>query len=109
MAESQEGGCQFFGWYEAPCDVFVRGLLVDLRDAVWNLKRENKNLKDALGDGGMKLEQEKKKGEALKIRVAEMQANAEAAVIRMKRFERERFFSFSCVCGASNCIAFFMK
>jgi len=97
VAESQEGGCQFFGWYEAPCDVFVRGLLVDLRDAVWNLKRENKNLKDALGDGGMKLEQEKKKGEALKIRVAEMQANTEATVIRMKRFERERFF-LSVVC-----------
>ena len=36
------------GWYEGPVDPFVASLLVDLRDAVWTLKRERMELKAAL-------------------------------------------------------------
>ncbi|KAG2629090.1 hypothetical protein PVAP13_3KG400702, partial [Panicum virgatum] len=37
---AQSGGCDFMGWYEGPVDVFVHGLLIDLCDTVWALKRE---------------------------------------------------------------------
>ncbi|KAG2607141.1 hypothetical protein PVAP13_4NG198900, partial [Panicum virgatum] len=33
-------GCGFMEWFEGPVDPFVATLLVDLRDAVWALKRE---------------------------------------------------------------------
>ena len=36
------------GWYEGPVDVFIHGLLIDLRDTVWALKRERMELKAAL-------------------------------------------------------------
>lgn len=38
--EMQEGGCDLYEWYEGPWDPFVQNLLVDLRDVVWDLKRE---------------------------------------------------------------------
>ncbi|WVZ64785.1 hypothetical protein U9M48_014259 [Paspalum notatum var. saurae] len=39
----QSGGCKFIGWYEGRIESgFVRGLLVDLRDAVWALKRSGR-------------------------------------------------------------------
>jgi t-SNARE complex subunit (syntaxin) len=56
---TQSGGCSFRGWYEPPHDDFVRDLLVDLHDAVWNLKRERVNLQQELAAVGNQLEQEK--------------------------------------------------
>lgn len=38
---------------------FVRGLLVDLRDAVWELKKERATLKDELSDAVKKIEEQK--------------------------------------------------
>ncbi|CAO2149682.1 unnamed protein product [Urochloa humidicola] len=57
---ARNGGCDFGGWYEGPVDVFIRGLLVDLRDAVWALKKERVELKAAIADTVMKLELSKK-------------------------------------------------
>ena len=54
------------GWYEGPVDPFVATLLVDLRDAVWALKRERVDLKSAIADAVVKMEQMKKKIAALK-------------------------------------------
>ncbi|OEL17276.1 hypothetical protein BAE44_0021704 [Dichanthelium oligosanthes] len=42
-----------------PVDVFIHGLLVDLHDVVWSLKREGPELKAALADALMKLEGDK--------------------------------------------------
>ena len=54
------------GWYEGPVDVFIHGLLIDLRDTVWSLKRERMELKAALADAVVKMEQQKKEITALK-------------------------------------------
>ena len=54
------------GWYEGPVDPFVATLLVDLRDAMWALKRERVDLKSAIADAVVKMEQMKKEITALK-------------------------------------------
>ena len=54
------------GWYEGPVDPFVATLLVDLRDAVWALKRDRVDLKSAIADAVVKMEQMKKEIAALK-------------------------------------------
>ena len=54
------------GWYEGPVDPFVATLLVDLRDAVWALKRERVDLKSAIADAVVKMELQKKEITALK-------------------------------------------
>jgi len=62
----QSGGCCFMGWYEGPVDVFIHGLLINLRDTVWSLKRERMELKAALADAVVKMEQQKKEISELK-------------------------------------------
>ena len=54
------------GWYEGPVDVFIHGLLIDLRETVWSLKRERMELKAALADAVVKMEQQKKEISELK-------------------------------------------
>ena len=54
------------GWFEGPVDPFVATLLVDLRDAVWALKRERVDMKSAIADAVVKMEQMKKEIAALK-------------------------------------------
>ena len=54
------------GWYEAPVDLFVATLLVDLRDAVWALRRERMEVKAALADAVVKMELQKKEIAELK-------------------------------------------
>ena len=55
------------GWYEAPVDLFVATLLVDLCDAVWALKREKMEVKTALADAMVKMELQKKETARLKL------------------------------------------
>ena len=54
------------GWFDGPVDPFVATLLVDLRDAMWALKRERVDLKSAIADAVVKMEQMKKEIAALK-------------------------------------------
>ena len=54
------------GWYEGPVDVFIHGLLIDLRDTVWSLKRERMELKAALANAVVKMEKQKKEISELK-------------------------------------------
>ena len=54
------------GWYEGPVDPFVATLLVDPRDAMWALKRERVDLKSAIANAVVKMEQMKKEIAALK-------------------------------------------
>ena len=55
------------GWYEAPIDPFIATLLVDLRDTVWALGRERNEVKAALADAVVKMEQQKKEIAGLKL------------------------------------------
>uniref|UniRef100_A0A8I6X6B4 GRF-type domain-containing protein n=1 Tax=Hordeum vulgare subsp. vulgare TaxID=112509 RepID=A0A8I6X6B4_HORVV len=41
---SRVGGCDWFKWFDDPTTPFLRQLLVDLRDAVNNFRRENTRL-----------------------------------------------------------------
>ena len=54
------------GWYEGPVDSLVASLLMDLRDAVWAMRRERMELKAALADAVVKMELQKKEITALK-------------------------------------------
>ncbi|WVZ55135.1 hypothetical protein U9M48_005838, partial [Paspalum notatum var. saurae] len=57
---ARSGGCKFIGWYEGRIESgFVRGLLVDLRDAVWALKKERAGLQEQLSDAVKKIEEQK--------------------------------------------------
>ncbi|CAN6291653.1 unnamed protein product [Urochloa humidicola] len=75
---ARNGGCNFGGWYEGPVDEFIRGLLVDLRDAVCALKKERVELKAAIADTVMKLELSKKE-------TAEMLETKEAEIDGLKK------------------------
>ncbi|KAJ1291414.1 hypothetical protein BS78_02G313500 [Paspalum vaginatum] len=57
---ARSGGCNFIAWFEGWVESsFIRGLLVDLRDAVWELKKERAMLKDELSDAVKKIEEQK--------------------------------------------------
>nr|CAB3480784.1 unnamed protein product [Digitaria exilis] len=58
--KARTGGCNFMGWYKGPVDGFVHSLLVDLHDTVWTPKHEKTELKAALVDAVLKLEQQRK-------------------------------------------------
>ena len=68
------------GWFEGPVDEFVRGLLVDLRDTVWGLKRERVELKAALADAVVKMEQQKEEISALKVENEALKAANKASM-----------------------------
>ena len=55
------------GWYEAHVDPFDATLLVDLRDTVWALGCERNEVKAALADAVVKMEQQKKEIAGLKL------------------------------------------
>ncbi|CAO2198956.1 unnamed protein product [Urochloa humidicola] len=89
----------------------ARSLLVDLRDAVWSLKQENKDLQVALSDAVMKLEQEKKEVAELKLKLQRMESEAQNAMVhdgRMKKLERERCLFFV-VCVTILVVCLFLK
>ncbi|CAN6335344.1 unnamed protein product [Urochloa humidicola] len=68
---ARDGGCSLLRWYDGPCDRFMRTLLVDLRDAIWALKNERAQLRSALADTAMKLEQKNK--EAMTLQAEKVQ------------------------------------
>nr|CAB3496427.1 unnamed protein product [Digitaria exilis] len=75
--EPAERGCGFITWYEGPCNPFVASLLVDLRDAVWELKDVNTALRLQLDDVTMRLEKEKNDAIALKKELQRMEKEEE--------------------------------
>ncbi|RLN42405.1 hypothetical protein C2845_PM01G14880 [Panicum miliaceum] len=66
-------------------NAFVQGLLLDLRDAVWNLKREKAELQHAVDDAVMQLNEQKKEATTVKELAEHLCNNA-----RLKKIERER-------------------
>ena len=70
---TREGGCNFWCWFDPRPSPFLRELLVDLRDTVWALKRQNRELMNQLADAAVTVEEHK--GEVTVLR-AEMEALA---------------------------------
>ncbi|CAL5041848.1 unnamed protein product [Urochloa decumbens] len=83
---AREGGCCLLRWYDGPCDPFVRTLLVDLRDAVWALKSERTQLRSALADALMKLEQQKKETADALMQLE--QNNREALALQVEKVQK---------------------
>lgn len=92
---TQSGGCSFRGWYEPPHDDFVRDLLVDLRDAMWNLKRERGNLQQDLAAVGNQLEQEKTENARLLAAVGKQLEQAKTENARLLAKDEERVASLA--------------
>jgi hypothetical protein len=80
VLELQSGDCNFMGWFEGPVDEFVHGLLADLRVTVWGLKRERVELKAALADAVVKMEQQKEEISALKVENEALKAANKASM-----------------------------
>ncbi|CAO2149429.1 unnamed protein product [Urochloa humidicola] len=67
------GGCRYWCWVEEPHPVFIQELLIDLRNAVWALRRRNRDLVNRLGDAAVMVEEHKEEARQLR---AEMDAVA---------------------------------
>ena len=74
------------GWYEGPVDVFIHGLLIDLRDTVWSLNRERMELKAALANAVVKMEKQKK--EISELKAANEALNAANKAMSQKSVKR---------------------
>ena len=92
---TQSGGCSFRGWYEPPHDDFVRDLLVDLCDVMWNLKRERGNLQQDLAAVGNQLEQEKTENARLLAAVGKQLEQAKTENARLLAKDEERVASLA--------------
>ncbi|KAK3129279.1 hypothetical protein QOZ80_6BG0476150 [Eleusine coracana subsp. coracana] len=68
------GGCVFICWYEHRHDAFLQTLLIDLRNAMWSLKKEKTALNKALGEATAWLDSMEKKLVALKSEKEDLKA-----------------------------------
>jgi uncharacterized membrane protein YcjF (UPF0283 family) len=84
----QAGGCDLHEWYEGHIDPFVKSLLVDLRDAVWALKREKAQLRNAFADAMLKLEQEKETVD-LRMKLEQQQKESADALTKLEESKTE--------------------
>ncbi|CAO1945173.1 unnamed protein product [Urochloa humidicola] len=108
------GGCRFWLWAEPPHPVFIQELLIDLRNAVWAARRQNRELHNRLGDAALMVEEHREEVRALK---AEMDANAnekdqliDATRDRVSRLEKELvFYKFVVNCCVSFVVAVFLS
>ncbi|KAK3161248.1 hypothetical protein QOZ80_1BG0074550 [Eleusine coracana subsp. coracana] len=64
--KARVGGCVFMCWYERWHDAFLQTLLIDLRNVVWSLKKEETSLDEALGEAIARLDLMEKKLAAVK-------------------------------------------
>ncbi|KAL6619696.1 hypothetical protein ACP70R_007766 [Stipagrostis hirtigluma subsp. patula] len=105
---AEGGGCDFWAWYDKiPPSPYLKQVLIDLRDKIWTLTRENEELRGLMC--GTRVQQLEEK---LVIQSAELaacqrlaaQKEAEAAVLSrsLKNLEKERVVLWSvllvCVC-----------
>ncbi|KAL6638178.1 hypothetical protein ACP70R_025750 [Stipagrostis hirtigluma subsp. patula] len=93
---AEGGGCDFWAWYDKiPPSPYLKQVLIDLRDKIWTLTRENEELRGLMC--GTRVQQLEEK---LVIQSAELaacqrlaaQKEAEAAVLSrsLKNLEKER-------------------
>ncbi|KAI4993509.1 hypothetical protein ZWY2020_007822 [Hordeum vulgare] len=59
------GGCDWFKWFDEPTTPFLRQILVDLRDAVNNLRGENTRLREVNADLEQGIEERSSQMDAL--------------------------------------------
>ncbi|CAO2166142.1 unnamed protein product [Urochloa humidicola] len=68
----REGGCNFWVWCDPPPSLFLREVLVDLRDVVTSLKKENRDLMNRLAAVEL-IEHEEKGSDTMMLRVSKLE------------------------------------
>ena len=90
---TQVGGCNFWCWFDPRPSPFLRELLVDLRDTVWALKRQNRELMNQLADAAVTVEEHKGEVTVLRAEVEALAKEKEEGSgvlrIRLSRVEKE--------------------
>ncbi|TVU04599.1 hypothetical protein EJB05_47718, partial [Eragrostis curvula] len=91
--KARDGGCDFIGWFEGPHHPFVQTLLIDLRDAVWSLKKQKASLRQAVAELVEKVEGLEDKVDELKeenARLDGFEGEKEYLEGKVERLEREK-------------------
>ncbi|KAJ1294356.1 hypothetical protein BS78_01G140100 [Paspalum vaginatum] len=88
------GGCDYWEWHDGPTTRFLKELLIDMRDKIWALARDNADLRDSISKSRTELDevviQGRKVEQSLLLKLAEKDAQLAALGERVKRFEKER-------------------
>ncbi|CAL5055751.1 unnamed protein product [Urochloa decumbens] len=110
------GGCDFWKWYDDDSTTpFVKQLLIDLRDMVWALAKENANLRDSISKARAQINEQLVQRAHLeqmllprvertdwRRALAEKEDQVVSLSDKVKKFEKERLFLlsalFGCVC-----------
>ncbi|KAG2643446.1 hypothetical protein PVAP13_2KG304802 [Panicum virgatum] len=103
----RDGGCTFWEWHDGVtrCE-WLKELLIDMRDKIWALRRENLHLTDSIADTRAELDQMLFQGrqveQALRLKLAEKDAELAALGERLRRFDKERVVLritiLTCIC-----------
>ncbi|CAO2206591.1 unnamed protein product [Urochloa humidicola] len=83
------GGCRYWFWAEGPHSVFIQELLIDLRNAVWALKRQNRELVNRLGDAAIMVEEHKEQVRELRAVANQKEEETDAMRDRVSKLEKE--------------------
>ncbi|KAJ1284697.1 hypothetical protein BS78_03G224900 [Paspalum vaginatum] len=80
--------------HDGPTTRFLKELLIDMRDKIWALARDNADLRDSISKSRTELDevviQGRKVEQSLLLKLAEKDAQLAALGERVKRFEKER-------------------
>ncbi|TVU41238.1 hypothetical protein EJB05_14740, partial [Eragrostis curvula] len=90
---ARDGGCDLYVWYEGPHDPFVQTLLIDLRNAVWGLRRKNRAQKEDLKEAREMMQKQEEHIEELDkdvMRLLSIEAEKEYVEGEMKKVKLER-------------------
>lgn len=87
----QSGGCDFWEWYEDNmANPFITQLLVDLRDAVRTLKKENKEMRAHIAEARARMDAQIAVETQLRRQVAVQDARNAELLGRVNKLEKER-------------------
>lgn len=88
----QAGGCDFWLWHDAENSTYLKQLLIDLRDKIRGLTKENANFRVSLSEGRAELDQLYMQQLLVQERRAVAEKNVQLAVLgeRVQKLEKQR-------------------
>ncbi|CAN6250121.1 unnamed protein product [Urochloa humidicola] len=99
----EAGGCNLWRWYDSTTP-FVKQLLIDLRDKVWALAKENAKLRDSISDAKAQLDLQLVQRAHLEQMLVQREGSDWRRALaekeeQIKKFEKERIFLPSALFG----------